>query len=613
MNDKTYTDNGRKNDDHREKEVTPSDDDTKTVLRPDTKTYTSVPSSAADSTSTEVTETVFAGTTRDRTRDNVSGRCDSDDDPLIGSVIENKFKVLRAIGIGGMGIVYEAEHLQLNKRFAIKSIRSKYTTDPAFLARFDKEAKTQALLQHPNIIQVTDFIAEGDHFYLVMEYVEGKGLNELISEDRLAEEMSLAIARDVLKSLDYAHSKGVIHRDIKPSNIMVDSIDSDNCAKLMDFGIAFLADDTTQPRDVAGSPAYMSPEQLNDPDRMDHRSDIYAMGIVLFEMFTGEKPFGDTLAQDQPLDIDLVRKKMSAAGCAPELTGIVHKCLQWQPEKRFRDCREILERLEAYERQTYVECHKCKTINRVQNKYRLKGEKCLKCGRTLSLRGRFTKLWAASSVLAASVILAYLFMPWPGSLVVLTTPENAQIFIGDEDRGFSPFKTSLAPGEYEVMIRKEGFADYKRAITIQKHKTTDLNIDMPKLDKLPWMAYNAIQKAYQTTAYICRDLNDLAASEANLEIAKSIGDSSLTTSYQNQVTELKQNIEDGFAKYVAAFKELKAIPPDIRNAAYQRYVQTLRGKAGNVTNLAVVWQHFTDYLDQAVSMEEWKDAIRKFC
>lgn len=601
------TDND-KNGEHQKQGDAP-DDATKTILRPATKARPSVSPSPAAGGGRDVSSTVFAETTSDDAHGNATGEQDSDDNPLIGGIIENKFKVLREIGIGGMGVVFEAEHLHLNKRFAIKSIRSKYTTDPNFLERFNQEAKTQALLQHPNIIQVTDFISEGGHFYLVMEYVEGKGLNELISEGGRDEEVLFAIAKDVLKSLGHAHGKGVIHRDIKPSNIM---IADDHSAKLMDFGIAFLVDDKTQQRGVAGSPAYMSPEQLTDPERMDHRSDIYAMGIVLFEMFTGQKPFGDKLKPGEPLDLHLVQKLMSSAGLAPELTRIVHKCLQWRPEERFKDCQEIIEQIENYERQTHLECHKCKTINRVQNKYQLKGEKCISCGRSLSLRSRFTKIWAATSIAAGSLILAYLFMPWPGSLVVLTKPENAQIVIDGEHRGISPLEISLSPGEYEVVIKKEGFEDFKRTITVQKHKTTDLNIDLPKLDKLPWIAYNAIKKAYQTAAYICRDLNELSTSEANLEIAKSLGDSALTTAYQKQMAEQNQNIDEGLAKYVEAFKELETIRTDIRDAAYQRYVQALREKKGNVANLAIVWQHFNDYSNQAVSMKAWKAAIGEF-
>ncbi len=555
-------------------------------------------------------QTIFAGTRTYQALVEEMRQPGAPENSIIGRTIENKFKVLRKIGDGGMGIVYEAEHLHLNKRFAIKSIRSKYTHDPDFLARFNQEARTQALLQHPNIIQVTDYISEGGHFYLVMEYMQGKGLNQLIKERQLGEEELLSIAKDVLQSLHHAHSKGIIHRDIKPSNIM---IADDHRANLMDFGIAFLVGDKTKQIDVAGSPLYMSPEQLNRPETMDHRTDIYSMGIVMFEMFTGRKPYDGKPDDGTRFDMDVGEVLTATSDCAPELAEIVAKCMEWRPEDRFKDCQEIISRIEAYERQTHLECRKCKTINRVRDKYHLKGEKCVSCGRTLSMKSRFTKIWATAFALAAALILAYLFVPWPGTLVVTTTPEAAEVFIGGEPSGLSPFEISLSPGAYDVVIKMEGFEDFARTVTIQKHKKSDLNVDLPRTDEMPRIAYDAIRKAYQTAAYICRDLNDMAASEANLGIAESIGDSALTTAYRNQIAELVQNIDDGFAKYVETFRELKAIRPAIRDAAYQKYVQTLQHKGGSLDNLAVVWRHFNEFAGQAVSIEAWKEAIRKFC
>ena len=455
---------------------------------------------------------------------------------------------------------------------------------------------------------MTDYISEGGHFYLVMEYMQGKGLNQLIKERQLGEEELLSIAKDVLQSLHHAHSKGIIHRDIKPSNIM---IADDHRANLMDFGIAFLVSDKTKQIDVAGSPLYMSPEQLNRPETMDHRTDIYSMGIVMFEMFTGRKPYDGKPDDGTRFDMDVGEVLTATSDCAPELAEIVAKCMEWRPEDRFKDCQEIISRIEAYERQTHLECRKCKTINRVRDKYHLKGEKCVSCGRTLSMKSRFTKIWATAFALAAALILAYLFVPWPGTLVVTTTPEAAEVFIGGEPSGLSPFEISLSPGAYDVVIKMEGFEDFARTVTIQKHKKSDLNVDLPRTDEMPRIAYDAIRKAYQTAAYICRDLNDMAASEANLGIAESIGDSALTTAYRNQIAELVQNIDDGFAKYVETFRELKAIRPAIRDAAYQKYVQTLQHKGGSLDNLAVVWRHFNEFAGQAVSIEAWKEGHSK--
>lgn len=533
---------------------------------------------------------------------------------MAGKVIENKFKIIREIGSGAMGVVYEAEHLQLKKRFAIKSIRSEYTKDPDFNARFDQEAKTQALLQHPNIIQVTDFIKENDQFFMVMEYIQGNGLDTLIKEKKINEEKMLSILKDVLKGLGHAHSKGIIHRDIKPSNIM---ITHDKTAKLMDFGIALLTGER-QDGDcvIAGTPPYMSPEQIYRPGVMDHRSDIYSVGILMFEMLCGKRPFdGKTIHETQR---NHIHQKLPAIisvfpESAPEISNILEKSLEKRPDDRFNDCQDFLESIEGYERQTHIECRSCKFINRVQNKYNLKSEKCAKCGQTLSMKSRFTKIWASAFVLAAIMILVYLLYPWPGYLIVSTAPENAEIFINGDRIGVSPLETSLAPGKYEVVIKKENFETVFRQVNIKKNENSALNIDIPKPEERRRIAYESIKKAYQSTSYICRDLNELSTSEKNLKIAESIGDSALSDAYKQQIDELKQNIDDGLKKYVSSFQELKAIKPEVRNSAYADYLQSLKSKGGNIENLAVVWRHFEQYIDKEMSKAKWIMELKKFC
>src|SRR4029077_12252969 len=155
----------------------------------------------------------------------------------------------------------------------------------------------QALLTDPNIVQVTDFFEEAGEFFLVMEYVDGQDLSRLIkSKGRLAESEALPIFRDVLKGLGFAHAKGLVHRDIKPSNVLVDT---NGRPRLMDFGIAIMAGGAekslTATGVAIGSPWYMSPEQILRPREVDRRTDIYALGIVLYEMLTGSVPFdGET-------------------------------------------------------------------------------------------------------------------------------------------------------------------------------------------------------------------------------------------------------------------------------------------------------------------------------
>ena len=138
-------------------------------------------------------------------------------------------------------------------------------------------------------------------------------------------------------------------------------------------------------------------------------------------------------------------------------------------------------------------------------------------------------------------------------------------------------------------------------------------VDIPKTEELQRTAYEAIKKAYQSTSYLCRDLNELSASENNLKIAASIGDSALTDAYQQQINELKQNIEDDLNKYVSSFQELEAIKPEVRNIAYGNYIETLKRKGGNTENLAVVWKHFEQYLNKQMSKTIWKTELKKLC
>src|SRR5262249_55250438 len=215
---------------------------------------------------------------------------------MIGRTLHN-FRIISEIGEGGMGVVYLAEHRELPKRFAIKSLSSALSGDPRFRERFYREARNQALLDHPNIVQVTDFFEEYNQFFLVMEYVDGQDLSKLIkARGQLSQNEALSIFEDILKGVEFAHSKSIIHRDIKPSNVL---IDKNGRARIMDFGIAILAGagekrfNTT--RGTVGSPCYMSPEQIIHPPDVDRRSDIYSLGIVLYEMLAGDVPFdGET-------------------------------------------------------------------------------------------------------------------------------------------------------------------------------------------------------------------------------------------------------------------------------------------------------------------------------
>jgi serine/threonine-protein kinase len=253
--------------------------------------------------------------------------------------------VVEAIGRGGMGIVYRAVHDQLGRDVAIKELAPELTQDAQFRDRFFSEARTQAQLQHPNIVTIYDLI-EDDGYFIVMEFVKGEGLDGILALRQgqgqpLAE--ALPMFNQILSALDYAHSQGVIHRDVKPSNVIV----SDGSrVKLMDFGIALLVGDKrlTQSSQTIGTPVYMSAEQILRPREVDHRTDIYSAAVLFFEMLAGQPPFdAETEYEIKKQHIEAPPPDLSAIEASVP-TGVSHaitRALSKDPEKRFASAGEF--------------------------------------------------------------------------------------------------------------------------------------------------------------------------------------------------------------------------------------------------------------------------------
>jgi serine/threonine-protein kinase len=200
------------------------------------------------------------------------------------------YRVISLIGEGGMGKVYLAEDEMLDKRVALKVLNLELSQEPQFINRFKQEAKIQSILVHPHIITLHNLLVDNNRYFIVMEYAEGITLKELIQKTGpINESRALKIFAQTLDAVGYAHSRNIIHRDIKPSNIMV-SLNDD--VKIMDFGIAKLLGE----RSLTGTGAkvgtlyYMSPEQIERPKDIDYKTDLYSLGIVLFEMVTGNLP-----------------------------------------------------------------------------------------------------------------------------------------------------------------------------------------------------------------------------------------------------------------------------------------------------------------------------------
>ncbi len=221
-------------------------------------------------------------------------------DSLLGTTLAERYHVTAKIGQGGMGAVYEAKHTVIGKRVAVKVLLDKHASKDQIVARLKREARLASSIGHENIIDITDFgtTASGRTF-VVMEYLEGKSLGEIIAHGgRIEGQRAIRIARQIASALCATHDKGVVHRDIKPDNIFVIDRDGDEFIKVLDFGISrSLTPEEdedirlTQTGMVLGTPLYMSPEQAQGDDDLDHRIDIYALGVILYESVTGEVPF----------------------------------------------------------------------------------------------------------------------------------------------------------------------------------------------------------------------------------------------------------------------------------------------------------------------------------
>ena len=223
-------------------------------------------------------------------------------DPLIGSIVGDRYRVVSRIGVGGMGAVYRAEHTMMRRDLAIKVLLPEFSGKDEFARRFEREAESASRLQHPNIITVTDFgRTSGGSLFLAMEFLAGDSLSLVIRGGPLPRARALNVIRQILHGLEHAHAAGVVHRDLKPDNIMLVERDGQpDVVKILDFGIAKVTEPMsgggaggtalTQAGMIFGTPEYLSPEQAL-AEVVDPRADIYAAGVILFEMLAGRKPF----------------------------------------------------------------------------------------------------------------------------------------------------------------------------------------------------------------------------------------------------------------------------------------------------------------------------------
>ena len=276
---------------------------------------------------------------------------------LIGTVLAGRYRIERLLGSGGMGSVYRAEHVLMRKACAVKVLHREMTQVKEVVARFEREAVAAARIEHPNVAAATDFgQLENGSFYLVLEFIEGKSLSQLIADSgALAEERALLITRQIADALAAAHAAGIVHRDLKPDNVMLVTKDgSSDFVKVLDFGIAKVKIEEPGPdqqaltrlNTVMGTPEYMSPEQARG-EPVDHRADLYTAGIILYEMLAATSPF-----RHEEFVVVLTKKLTEdPPALAPHVSaatrGLVDQLLQRSPDDRPRSAADLVASIDA--------------------------------------------------------------------------------------------------------------------------------------------------------------------------------------------------------------------------------------------------------------------------
>lgn len=390
---------------------------------------------------------------------------------LIGKMLDNRYEILEKIGNGGMATVYKAKCHVLNRYVAIKILKDEFTTDTEFIKKFNSEAQSAASLTHPNIVSIYDVGNEDNLYYIVMELIQGKTLKEIIIEDgMLAWKWSVNIAIQIASALEVAHKNNIIHRDIKPHNII---ITEDGIAKVTDFGIAKAVSNSTITAfgTTIGSVHYFSPEHAKG-GYTDAKSDLYSLGIVLYEMLTSKVPFD----ADTPVSVAL--KQVQEEPVEPieyndeipiSLNMIILKAMQKNPNYRYQNATEMLEDLTRALKnpdEDFVVIHKANgdsPTQKIPSIYNMdldkKGErKANKKDENSNEKEKFFKKHKVLKVLIIIVVIIALFFgAMFGTLAIFSRPSQIQIpnlVLNEQGK-------SITEKEAVALLQELGFENYK--------------------------------------------------------------------------------------------------------------------------------------------------------
>lgn len=385
-----------------------------------------------------------------------------------------RYEIIKELGKGSMGMVFQAHDPNLDIQVALKVLRQDRVVSEAFVKRFLSEAKALGRLDHPNIVRVYNVDEDAGTVYIAMEFIEGEPLNEVMQKKKFSPGEIIEFGITVAEALDYAHQKGIVHRDVKPSNILVRP---EGRLKITDFGIARIEDpeghQQTQAGEILGTPAYMSPEQVESKP-VDGRSDLFSLGIILYELSTGTRPFkGENLAsvfnaiiKGSPLQI-----REAAPAIPEELSKIIMKCLEKSPDERFKTGRELAEALkDSIKKEKPAEA----VIPAEERKVKTKIPVFLIVIALVVLGGGVYYLkfrYAASAHIEKKVI--------PAFLKTESMPPGANVFIDGMFKGKTPLRLELSlEGKYEVRLTLPDYNDWEAQVQLKNKGETPLFVQL---------------------------------------------------------------------------------------------------------------------------------------
>lgn len=387
-----------------------------------------------------------------------------------------RYEILEEIGKGSMGVVYKAHDPNLDLVVALKVLREDRLADEAVARRFLAEAKALGRLDHPGTVRVFNVDREGGTVYIAMEFVEGQSLGARMKQERFSAPDVAELGTAVAEALGDAHRRGIVHRDVKPGNIL---LRADGRVKITDFGIAHIDDiaqeDKTRAGEILGTPGYMSPEQVRG-EAVDGRSDLFSLGIILYELATGIKPFaGENLAavfyaitQKAPERPDRVNPEIPKG-----LGEVILKCLAKEPGERYPSAQELADALRSFLPSPQAVPAEAKPAPRAP-----------------------AALWAAAAVGAAALVGGALLAVRPGTapsrpapsppadslLKIESEPLGAQVFVDGGFQGRTPAGLKLTAGKHEVRLVLEGHQDWEAQVQLKDKTETPLQVQLAPVD-----------------------------------------------------------------------------------------------------------------------------------